>query len=306
MNALLQEIEDDLDNGRTTLKFGAAGHLTVQDLMEQIRANRSRTTSSHIKERRTGQPGDTPLVNGPYNGPGMNNPPPPAPTAYPWIDFIVEQEEDSEGDDPGQAQTWDALVGYGQSSFAGSDQIDHSGPLEEFEISIGNDGSGWTASDHNANQLNNVFSMISGDDDYTKDWLWIGAMDDSGDGGSVRILPSDPNIQLSPNLNPADDTDDDQHIHISLGDYLIEIQNISGSTIDLDASGAPTIYMVDAVTGNTSTLDDNSLFLSDVPTGGAITIDASTTSGKSLSTQTVQVCVDGVQKSMLIIGSDPY
>jgi hypothetical protein len=65
MNALLQEITDDLDTGRTTLRFGAAGHLSMQDLMEQLRANRSRTTSTHIKERQTGAPGDAPEVDGP-------------------------------------------------------------------------------------------------------------------------------------------------------------------------------------------------------------------------------------------------
>jgi hypothetical protein len=63
MNALLQEIDDDLDNGRTTLKFGPAEHLTLQDLMEQLRANRTRVVSRHIKERQTGQPA-APQVDG--------------------------------------------------------------------------------------------------------------------------------------------------------------------------------------------------------------------------------------------------
>jgi hypothetical protein len=65
MNALLQEVHDDLDAGRTTLRFGAAGHLAMRDLMEQLRASRSRTTSSHIRERQTGVPGDAPEVDGP-------------------------------------------------------------------------------------------------------------------------------------------------------------------------------------------------------------------------------------------------
>jgi hypothetical protein len=77
MNALLQEITDDLDAGKTTLKFGPPGHLTLQDLMELIRANRTRVVSSHIKERTDGTSGDCSEVDGALQGSsdGSDHPP---------------------------------------------------------------------------------------------------------------------------------------------------------------------------------------------------------------------------------------
>ena len=89
MNALIQEIEQDLESGRTTLKFGAAGHLTLQDLMEQLRANRTRTTSSHIKERTSGDSGDVSSVDGGTQGSsdGGGQPPPPPPQP---VDFQLQ------------------------------------------------------------------------------------------------------------------------------------------------------------------------------------------------------------------------
>ena len=320
MAGLLQEIADDLDTGRTRLRFGPAGHLTLQDLMEHLRWNRTRTSSRHIKERTSGQPGDAPLVNGPGQGADTQNAPPPQPTHYPWEDFIDEQDNDD-----GIGVTWDVLLGYGVSSFAGSDQIDHSGPIEEFEISVGNDNSGWTGPDHDSSDLTNVYSVISGDDDYTKDRLWIGAMDDIGNGGSMLVNPSDPSIRLSPNLDPTTDTGDDQSIRISLSDLiiriqdtegqyieldvddlLIEIQDEDGSFINLDLSGSPIINISNANTGSYASMDENSANFYDDNTGGSIELDASTTSGKALSTQTIAVCVDGVAKSMLVIGSEPF
>jgi len=90
MNALLQEITDDLDAGRTTLRFGAAGHLTMRDLMEQLRASRSRTTSSHIRERQTGAPGDAPEVDGPaHTATGGSSTTPSAPGAGQDLPFQV-------------------------------------------------------------------------------------------------------------------------------------------------------------------------------------------------------------------------
>src|SRR6202453_4129924 len=40
MNACVQEIEYDLDTGRTTLTFGPAAHLGAQDFVERLRVNR--------------------------------------------------------------------------------------------------------------------------------------------------------------------------------------------------------------------------------------------------------------------------
>jgi hypothetical protein len=77
MNALVEGIDLNLDNGETTYHFGPGGRLTIQDLMEQLRAQRTRTVSSHIAERATGQPSAV-TVNGPYAGCAQNNPQAPA------------------------------------------------------------------------------------------------------------------------------------------------------------------------------------------------------------------------------------
>jgi hypothetical protein len=256
MDALLQEIVDDLDNGRSTLKFGPPGHLTLQDLMEQLRANRTRTTSSHIKERQSGQPGDAPTVVGSAHAPASAGGAQPTNFRYPWEDYI----DDQDGDD-GSGATWDVLLGYGGSSFAGSSQIDHSGPIEDLEISVGNDNSGWTGPDHNASDLTNVFSVISGDGDYTHDRLWIGAMNDSGDGGSVLITPGDPSIKLSPNLDPNQDTDDDQYIHLDLSEYTIEMQDEHGNSASIVNShdDTNTVLTLTGEDGGTVNLDTSDL-----------------------------------------------
>lgn len=228
MNALLQEIIHDLDNGLTTLKFGPAGHLTLQGLMEQLRANRTRATSSHIKERQSGQPGDTPAVNGPGQGGDTNSTTPPQPTHYPWIDFIDQQDDDN-----GNALTFASLLGYGQASFVGDDypgEIDHASPLEKLEISVGNDGSGWNSADsgglgdltYGATSLYNGLSIITGHEDYTSNQILIGAASNEGaGGGSVQILPGTPMVYLSPNLSPGGDTESTAFLKITNGEILI-------------------------------------------------------------------------------------
>jgi hypothetical protein len=257
MNALVQEIVDDLDNGITTYKFGPAGHLTIQDLMEQLRTTRGRTMSSKIKERQTGQP-DADVVNGSGHTAETNNSTPPMPfPGYPFLDFIDEQD-----DDEGNGVTWDVLFGYGQSTFSGADEIDHSGPIEKLEISVGNDGSDWTGPEYDSSDLNNALSIISGDEDYTTDCIRIGATD-GDEGGSIRLLPGDPSIYLSTNLDPADDGDGDAFIHIDLGNQIIANQDEDGSYIHLDLSGDPIININNANTGNYSSLDENSLTLYD-------------------------------------------
>ena len=252
MNALLQEILDDLDQGHTTLKFGPPGHLTLQDLMEQLRANRTRAASSHIKERQSGQPGDPPTVDGPGQGGDTNSAPPPQPTHYPWEDFIDDQDNDD-----GSPATYDVLLGYGNSSFADTDAIDHSGPIEQFEISVGNDTSDWTGPDHDATDLNNVFSLVSGDEVASTDRLWLGVSDGSTHRGSLFIKPIDPSIYLSTNLNPEDDSDDDPHIRISLGEQVIELLADDGNviTLGIDPSSG-------AVTGNFSDGGGNYVLIS--------------------------------------------
>jgi hypothetical protein len=59
MNALVQEISDELETGRTTWKVGPPAHLNVQDLMSMLNYTRSRVPSSRVKEQQTGSPGDS-------------------------------------------------------------------------------------------------------------------------------------------------------------------------------------------------------------------------------------------------------
>ena len=255
MNALLQEIDDDLDGGQTTLKFGAAGHLTLQDLMEHLRGNRTRTTSRHIHERQTGQPGEAPTVNGPGHGSDTNNAPPPAPAVIPWIDFIDQQDN---GD--GSPATYDGLLGYGQSSFAESTEIDHSGPLESLEISVGNDGSAWPGpgGGYGAASLYNGFSLICGDSTAINDQLLIGRMDSGGGGGSCIITPFEPSLVLSPNLDGSVG-DGDQNITLSLSNMLVEVEDAGGSYIKLVLSSAPEIDIYNASTSASNIIDENSI-----------------------------------------------
>jgi hypothetical protein len=298
MNALLQEIEDDLENGRTTLKFGPAGHLTHQDLMEMLRANRSRTISSHIKERQSGVPGDAPIVDDATDTATGGSATMPTPGLPPWCDYINDQDAGDNNDPPA---TWEVLFGYGQSSFANSDEIDHAAPIEKFELSVGQDGSGWSGTDHDSTDDNWGLSIQSGNDDPEDDILFIGTSN-----GSVTLTPNDPSIYLGPDIDPGDDDDDTQHINISLGDMIIEMQDEDGSLINMDLSGSPVINIQNANTSNSAILDENSLTLEDSGSGGTITIDASQTGGHSLSVQTITVCVAGDSMAMMIIGSDPY
>jgi hypothetical protein len=338
MNALVQEISDDLDKGMTTYKFGPARQLSVQDLMEQLRATRGRTISSKIKERTTGQPGDVPTVIGASHGPDSSSSTPPSSFRYPWIDYITSQESLD-----GSNNTYQALLGYGQSSFAGDDGIDHSGALENLEVSVGNDGSGWTGPYYDCGSLYNVLSVVSGDDTSANDWLWIGRTDSGGNGGSVRIVPFDPSLYLSQNLDPGDDGDgdafinlsladlmleiqdsDEQYIHLDVDGMLIEIQDSDGNLIDLDLSGDPIIKvensdngshgyldenslnLSDGDTGNAADLEANSLSLYDAGTGATVSIDASATGGHDVSFQEVQICVSGTTKTIRVLASAPY
>jgi hypothetical protein len=296
MNALLQEIEDDLDNGRTTLKFGPASHLTLQDMMEQLRGNRSRRVSRHIRERQTGVPGDPPVVDNPTDSATGGSSTQPAAPQPSWFDYISDQ--DAEDEDPA---TWDVLFGYGQSSFAESDEIDHADPIEKLEISVGNDGSAWTGSDHDSTDDGWGFSLQSGNDDADDDVLCIGT-----NGGSVTLRPNDPSIYICGDINDQDADDDTAHISLDQGDMLIEIQDEDGSYIQMDLSDSPIISISNADTGSYSSLDENSVELYDADSGGSVDMDASATEGHAISFVQVAVCVDGSAMTMVVLGSEPF
>ena len=272
MNALVQEITDELDEGRTIWKVGPPRHLTIQDLMEQLRYTRTRVPSGHIKERESGQPGDAPTVDGPGSMPLNGNATTPiASSSYPWIGSIVDHSDDESN----QPDTYDAVVGYGVSSFAGSNPT----PLEKLEIDVGNDGgmdgSSWSSPDGfvSATDLYNTFSLISGDDTEINDQLLIGRTNSDGAGGSIILTPFEPCVVLSPNLDGSYEPESDQYIKISLPDSQIEIQDLAGSTINavINGSGAPSIELINANTGNYCKLDEYALTL-DQPGDGMMEI----------------------------------
>ncbi len=55
MKALIQQVEEDVDSGRTTIAFGPPEQLSPQDLVELLRANRGRATAAGYEKRTTGE-----------------------------------------------------------------------------------------------------------------------------------------------------------------------------------------------------------------------------------------------------------
>jgi len=195
MNALVQEIEQDLETGATTFKFGPYGHLTLQDLMERIRSNRTRAQSSHINERKTGKAGAGSPIDGPEQGPADGGGSPPNfGLDYPWIG----QEIDGVAGDSFANDLGGGRAGSGPPA-----------PLKGFEIDVGNTGDGFSDGEYDPTSYYNAFSLISGDDAQDNDQLLFGRTDSSGAGGSVIITPYDdsgsggagPSMVFSPNLD---------------------------------------------------------------------------------------------------------
>jgi len=59
MNALIQQIDEDVDSGRTTITFGPAEQLSAQDLIERLRTNRGRGVAFNFIKRTTGESADS-------------------------------------------------------------------------------------------------------------------------------------------------------------------------------------------------------------------------------------------------------
>ena len=231
MNALVQEITDDLDAGRTTWHVGPPGYLSIRSLMAMLNYTRHRRPSTHIAERRSGQP-SAPSTDG--DGIGVHNSggSPPTPTAYPFIDFT-----DILDDGDGRPETWSALFGYGKDdTIAGPDAIDHSGPLESFELSVGNDGSGWldSAGESIPEQasLPNLLSIISGEQNARNDQILIGVS--GGISGSIGIYPSGATIHFSPNMNPDSDGDGTPTLDVAYDQ--VEMDAGDGGSLILDVN----------------------------------------------------------------------
>ncbi len=55
MNALIQEVAEDIDSGITSVRFGPASHLSPQDTVEMLRAQRGRRPSWRLQERQDGE-----------------------------------------------------------------------------------------------------------------------------------------------------------------------------------------------------------------------------------------------------------
>lgn len=79
MDAAIQELVHEVDTGSTTITFGPPEHLTIQDLVERLRANRqrnktvhflSRTSGKNTKARSTVPLGDAPSMKNSSSGAG--------------------------------------------------------------------------------------------------------------------------------------------------------------------------------------------------------------------------------------------
>ncbi len=57
MDAIIQQVSEDIDAGETRLTFGPPEHLSPQDLVELLRANRSARSSWRLNERSTAEKG---------------------------------------------------------------------------------------------------------------------------------------------------------------------------------------------------------------------------------------------------------
>jgi hypothetical protein len=271
MNALVQKIDQELDTGRTTLRFGSYGHLTLQDLMELIRASRTHITASRSNERKTGQADEGSPIDGPAQGPsdGGGSPPSHADT-YPWIgDQISDWASDTEEHPP-----YDAQLGYGQASFVGGGEIVNPDPIRCFGIGTGNCGDGFDDGEYSsADDATAGFLLISGDDTADNDILAMYEQD-----GSVEISPNAPSIELFPGLNggvpDGIDHTSDGHIMLDFSTMLIEITDSDSSKIALDLSDSPIVKVENANTSNHSYLDENSLTCYDDGEGCTIEADA--------------------------------
>ena len=64
MRALIQQVREDVDQGRTEITFGPAEHLNLQDFIELLRANRTRIIVEQAAERQNGTTGDETELSG--------------------------------------------------------------------------------------------------------------------------------------------------------------------------------------------------------------------------------------------------
>jgi hypothetical protein len=255
MLALVQTIEQDLESGSTSYHFGAYGHLTIQDLLERIRASRTHGTAKYAGERVTGNSStDTVPLDGADQSPSdggssrqLGRPP--------WLGDNPAYKTES-----GYALTWQAALGFGQASFIDGSQFHHPQPLEGFELSVGNDEAEWDAATSAImSGLNNVLSLVSGDSDYGNDRIWTGAI--SGDetaGGCAMISPGDPSLIMAGNgtLDPGalggnigDNLGGIPIVQLDLSEMLLGMQDEDGSFCtfnmgsDAGGTGAPMLQL---------------------------------------------------------------
>ena len=64
MAALVQTVTEDIDNGTVSIRFGPAAHLSPQDLVALLRANREAVRSTRNAERITAKPAEKNTVKG--------------------------------------------------------------------------------------------------------------------------------------------------------------------------------------------------------------------------------------------------
>jgi hypothetical protein len=77
MNALVLGVTEDLENGKSKIKFGPTMHLGLDDLVELARANRGRIYPFNLDQRTSGQSGNDNAVIGHTRVPRHSNATPP-------------------------------------------------------------------------------------------------------------------------------------------------------------------------------------------------------------------------------------
>jgi hypothetical protein len=316
MNALVQQIQYDLDNGRVTISFGPCTHLTLQDLMELIRCNRTRVESHHIKERVKGTSGDASETDGagqtPIDGGGT------APTygaTYPWI---ADQEDDAASDSE-DTPPWDVTVGYGNASFIGTGETPNANPIAKFYIGTGNCGDGfddsyWSSTD----DATAGFLVISGDDTADNDILAMYEQE-----GSFELSPNAPSFELFDGLHGGAPDGIDHtaigHIMLDLSNELVELTDDSGSYLKWDLSDSPEFDIYNISTGSSAIFDENSITTTaggdsgDDATiiftgsdGASFTLDTGALSGKAAYFQELPTCESGTPMHRIFMCSEPY
>ncbi|MGV3664263.1 MAG: hypothetical protein ACO1TE_29090 [Prosthecobacter sp.] len=128
MAAQIQQVDEEVDAGETTITVGPPHHLGPQDLLEMLRAYRTHAPSVKLQERATGTRGDGQQAQGPLGSANDNG----SSSGAHWKKVVAE------GDEEGRTLTLDADAGLKAEADGGKlIELDVTEPRQEI-----NDGDG--------------------------------------------------------------------------------------------------------------------------------------------------------------------